>query len=65
MRMTALLLALIMAFAAVPALAETDAVSSASVADYYAAQGKHVAVDGVGSVDEIFARLCAEVDKLK
>ena len=36
MRMTALLLALIMAFAAVPALAETDAVSSASVADYYA-----------------------------
>ena len=36
MRMTALLLALIMAFAAVPVLAETDAVSSASVADYYA-----------------------------
>ena len=36
MRITALLLALIMAFAAVPALAETDAVSSASVADYYA-----------------------------
>ena len=38
---------------------------TAAVADYYAAQGKHVAVDGVGRVDEIFARLCAEVDKLK
>lgn len=36
MRITALLLALLLAFAAVPALAETDAVSSASVADYYA-----------------------------
>ena len=37
MRMAALLLAMIMAFAAVPALAETDAVSSASVADFYGA----------------------------
>ena len=35
MRITALLLALLMAFAAVPAIAETDAVSSASVADFY------------------------------
>lgn len=38
---------------------------TAVVADYYAQQGKHIAVDGTGTVEEIFARLCAEVDKLK
>jgi hypothetical protein len=37
---------------------------TAIVADFYSAQGKYVEVDGVGSIDEIFDRLCAEIDKL-
>lgn len=32
------------------------------VFDYYAEQGKSVKVNGVGAIDEIFGRLCAEVD---
>lgn len=35
------------------------------VADYYAAQGKHIAIDGTGSIEEIFERLCKAVDALK
>lgn len=38
---------------------------TAVVADYYAQQGKHVAINGVGTVDEIFNRLCEAVDKLQ
>lgn len=38
---------------------------TAVVADYYAKQGKHVAIDGVGTIDEIFARLCEAVEKLR
>ena len=38
---------------------------TAPVADYYAAQGKHIAIDGTGSIEEIFARLCKAVDALK
>ncbi|MBO5805710.1 MAG: adenylate kinase [Tidjanibacter sp.] len=34
------------------------------VADYYAAQGKHVAIDGVGTVEEIFERLSKAIDQL-
>lgn len=37
---------------------------TAIVADYYKKQGKYVAVKGVGEVDEIFERLCYEVEKL-
>ena len=37
---------------------------TAVVADYYAKQGKYVAIDGVGSVEEIFERLCEAIDKL-
>ena len=37
---------------------------TAVVADYYAQQGKHIAINGVGTVDEIFERLCEVVDKL-
>ena len=37
---------------------------TAIVADFYSAQNKYVEVDGVGSIDEIFDRLCAEIDKL-
>lgn len=33
------------------------------VFDYYAAQDKAVKVDGVGEIEEIFARLCAEVEQ--
>ncbi len=35
---------------------------TAVVADYYAAQGKYVAVDGVGTLDEVFARIVAAVE---
>ena len=38
---------------------------TAPVADYYAAQGKHIAIDGTGSIEEIFERLCKAVDALK
>ena len=37
---------------------------TAVVADFYAAQKKHRAVNGVGSMDEIFDRLSAEIDAL-
>lgn len=37
---------------------------TAIVADFYSAQGKYVEVNGVGSIEEIFERLCAEIDKL-
>ncbi len=35
------------------------------VFDYYAAKGQAVKVDGIGSIDEIFSRLCAEIDPLQ
>ncbi len=38
---------------------------TAIVADYYAAQGKHIAIDGTGTIEEIFERLCKAVDALK
>lgn len=38
---------------------------TAPVADYYAAQGKYISIDGTGSIDEIFERLCKAVDNLK
>ncbi len=38
---------------------------TAVVADYYAKQGKHIAIDGTGTIEEIFERLCKEVDALK
>lgn len=34
------------------------------VFDFYAAQDKAVKVDGIGKIDEIFDRLCAEIDAL-
>ncbi|NBC08504.1 MAG: adenylate kinase [Bacteroidetes bacterium] len=34
------------------------------VYDFYAAKDKAVKVNGIGSIDEIFARLCAEIDAL-
>ncbi len=36
---------------------------TAVVADYYNAQGKFTAVNGVGSIEEVFDRLCAEIDE--
>ena len=36
--------------------------STAPVIDYYAAQGKYIGVDGMGSIEEIFDRLCTGVD---
>lgn len=34
------------------------------VADYYARQGKYVAIDGTGTIEETFAKLRAQIDKL-
>lgn len=36
---------------------------TAVVADYYSAQGKYEAVDGVGTLDEVFDRICAVIEK--
>ncbi|MCO6501237.1 MAG: adenylate kinase [Vicingus serpentipes] len=38
---------------------------TAVVADFYDAQNKFQKIDGVGSIDEIFNRLCAVIDKHK
>lgn len=35
---------------------------TAVVADYYSEQGKYVAIDGVGTLDEVFARICEAID---
>lgn len=35
---------------------------TAVVADYYSKQGKYIAVDGVGTLDEVFARICEAID---
>lgn len=32
------------------------------VADHYSKQGKYVAVDGVGTMEEVFDRICAAID---
>lgn len=37
---------------------------TAVVAEYYAAQDKYVSVPGVGTIEEIFERLCREIDAL-
>lgn len=36
---------------------------TAPVAEYYRAQGKLRMVDGIGSIEEIFSRICEAVDK--
>lgn len=38
---------------------------TAIVAEHYSKQGKYVAVDGVGSLDEVFERICAAIDAVK
>ena len=35
------------------------------VAEHYSKQGKYVAVDGVGTMDEVFDRICAVIDAHK
>ena len=35
---------------------------TAIVADHYSKQGKYVAIDGVGTMDEVFERICAAID---
>ena len=37
---------------------------TAVVADHYKPQGKHRAVSGLGTIDEIFGRLCQEIESL-
>ena len=36
---------------------------TAIVADYYRRQGKYSPIDGLGTVDEVFARLCEVIDR--
>lgn len=38
---------------------------TAVVADYYAAQGKYAAVDGTGTMDEVFARIADVIEGLE
>ena len=38
---------------------------TAIVSDYYSGQGKYASVDGVGTMDEVFARIAAVIDNLK
>lgn len=38
---------------------------TAVVADFYAAEGKFEKINGVGSKDEIFSRLCNAVEKYR
>ncbi|MFK7797605.1 MAG: adenylate kinase [Aureispira sp.] len=38
---------------------------TAPVADYYAEQGKTQRIDGIGSIEEIFDRICAVLDTAK
>jgi len=35
---------------------------TAIVADYYSAQGKYMAIDGIGTIDEIFDRICKAIE---
>ena len=35
---------------------------TAPLKEYYSKQGKFRSVDGIGSIDEIFSRLCSEID---
>ena len=35
------------------------------VAEHYSKQGKYVAVDGVGTLDEVFGRICEAIDAAK
>lgn len=42
---------------------ETYRVQTAVVADYYAAQGKYVAINGLGSFDEVFDRIVKAIDQ--
>jgi adenylate kinase len=37
---------------------------TSKVAGYYAQKGKHVAVQGIGSINDIFDSLCQETDNL-
>ena len=38
---------------------------TAIVAEHYSKQGKYVAVDGVGTLEEVFNRICAAIDSAK
>ncbi len=37
---------------------------TAVVADYYNKQGKYAAINGLGSMDEVFDRICAAIDSV-
>lgn len=37
---------------------------TAVVADHYAKQGKYIPIDGLGTIDEVFGRLCEAIDRV-
>ncbi len=41
---------------------EVYAAQTAVVANYYTAQGKYASVDGLGTMDEVFDRICEAID---
>ena len=44
---------------------ETYRAQTAVVADYYSAQGKYFDVDGLGTMDEVFDRICSVIDSAR
>lgn len=38
---------------------------TAVVGDYYAGQDKYISVNGTGSIEEVFGRLCEAIDRIK
>ena len=44
---------------------ETYRAQTAIVADYYSAQGKYFDIDGLGTMDEVFDRICSVIDAAK
>ena len=37
---------------------------TAVVADHYARQGKYIPINGLGTIEEVFARLCEVIDRI-
>ena len=37
---------------------------TAVVADHYARQGKYIPINGLGTIEEVFARLCEVIDRV-
>ena len=44
---------------------ETYRAQTAIVADYYSAQGKYFDINGLGTMDEVFGRICSVIDSAR